>query len=168
VQRDLAPVAGDPAGNWFALTTTEVNARVPVERAGDKAAIRLGDGRILALGPDYAFVRASLAANDAEGARAGIVGNTLVARGPVPAVLVAAGQECLFNDNRVEASNKSIGVSLESAVAIISSNRVRSGENSIRLTTARAVTVLGNITTGNIIIPGGIANTPWAPLNVIG
>jgi hypothetical protein len=45
---------------------------------------------------------------------------------------------------------------------------VRSGENSIRLTTARAVTVLGYITTGNIIIPGGIANTPWAPLNVIG
>ncbi|MBR0774294.1 right-handed parallel beta-helix repeat-containing protein [Bradyrhizobium diazoefficiens] len=168
VQRDPKPVTGDSTGTWLALTTTELNARLPFERAGDKAAIRLGDGRILALGADYAFVRASLAANDAEGARAGIVGNTLVARGTAPAVLVAAGQECLFNDNRVESTNKSIGVSLESAVAIISSNRVRSGDLSIRLTTARAVTVLGNITTGNIAIPGGIANTPWAPLNVIG
>jgi len=45
---------------------------------------------------------------------------------------------------------------------------VRGGESSIRLTGARAVTVIGNITTSTIIIPGGIANTPWAPLNVIG
>ena len=102
------------------------------------------------------------------GARAAIIGNMLTARGPAPAVLIVAGQECLFNDNRVEASNKNIAVSLESAVAIISTNRVRGGEASIRLTNARTMTVLGNITTGNIIIPGGMANTPWAPLNVIG
>jgi hypothetical protein len=92
----------------------------------------------------------------------------LTARGPAPAVLVVAGAECLFNDNRVEASNKAIGMSLESAVAIISTNRVRSGENSIRVAGARSVVVIGNITTGVINIPGGIANTPWAPLNVIG
>jgi hypothetical protein len=150
------------------LTTAEVNPRVPFAQAGEKVAIRLGDGRILALGADYAFVRTSLAGNDTEGARAGIIGNMLSARGPAPAVLVVAGQECLFNDNRVEASTKSIAVSLESAIAIISTNRVRGGESSIRLTNARAMTVLGNITTGNILIPGGIANTPWAPLNVIG
>ena len=72
------------------------------------------------------------------------------------------------SDNRVESGSKSVAVSLESAVAIISTNRVRGGESSIRLTGARAVTVIGNITTSNIIIPGGIANTPWAPLNVIG
>ncbi|HEV2160405.1 DUF6519 domain-containing protein [Bradyrhizobium sp.] len=168
VQRDLAPVADDSTGNWLALTTAEVNPRTPFGQAGEKVTIRLGDGRILALGADYAFVKASLAANDTEGARAGIIGNTLSARGPAPAVLVVAGQECLFNDNRVEASNKSIAVALESAIAIISTNRVRGGESSIRLANARAMTVLGNITTGNIIIPGGIANTPWAPLNVIG
>jgi hypothetical protein len=92
----------------------------------------------------------------------------LSARGPAPAVLVVAGQECLFNDNRVESGSRSVAVALESAVAIISTNRVRGGESSIRLTGARAVTVIGNITTSNIIIPGGIANTPWAPLNVIG
>jgi hypothetical protein len=168
VQRDLTPAPDDSTGNWFALTTAEVNPRVPFAQAGEKVAIRLGDGRILALGADYAFVRASLAGNDTEGARAGIIGNMLSARGPAPAVLVVAGQECLFNDNRVEASTKSIAVSLESAIAIISTNRVRGGESSIRLTNARAMTVLGNITTGSILIPGGIANTPWAPLNVIG
>jgi hypothetical protein len=168
VQRDLAPVVTDTTGNWFALTTAEVNPRTPFVQAGEKLAIRLGDGRILALGADYAFVAAGLAANDAEGARASIIGNMLTARGPAPAVLVVAGAECLFNDNRVEASNKAIGMSLESAVAIISTNRVRSGENSIRVAGARSVVVIGNITTGVINIPGGIANTPWAPLNVIG
>jgi hypothetical protein len=168
VQRDLTPGVDNSDGNWFALTTAEVNPKVPFGQAGDKVAIRLGDGRILALGADYAFVRASLAANDTEGARAGIIGNMLSARGPAPAVLVVAGQECLFNDNRVESGSKSVAVSLESAVAIISTNRVRGGESSIRLTGARAVTVIGNITTSTIIIPGGIANTPWAPLNVIG
>lgn len=168
VQRDLTAGVDNSDGNWFALTTAEVNPKVPFGQAGDKIAIRLGDGRILALGADYAFVRASLAANDTEGARAGIIGNMLSARGPAPAVLIVAGQECLFNDNRVESGSRSVAVSLESAVAIISTNRVRGGESSIRLTGARAVTVIGNITTSNIIIPGGIANTPWAPLNVIG
>jgi hypothetical protein len=168
VQRDLTPVPDDSTGNWFALTTAEVNPRVPFGQAGEKVAIRLGDGRILALGADYAFVRASLAANDTEGARAGIIGNTLTGRGPAPAVLLVVGQECLFNDNRVEAGSKAGGVLLESAVAIISTNRVRSGEGSIRLTGARSVVVIGNITNGGISIPGGIANTPWAPLNVIG
>jgi hypothetical protein len=168
VQRDLTPVADDSTGNWFALTTAEVNPKAPFAQAGEKVAIRLGDGRILALGTDYAFVRASLAANDTEGARAGIIGNTLTGRGPAPAVLLVVGQECLFNDNRVEAGSKAGGVLLESAVAIISTNRVRSGEGSIRLTGARSVVVIGNITNGGISIPGGIANTPWAPLNVIG
>jgi hypothetical protein len=169
VQRDAELVDSESAGNWFALTTAEVNPKTPFVQAGDKFTIRLGDGRILALGADYAFVAASLARNDAEGARASIMGNLLSARGLAPAVLVVAGAECLFNDNRVETrGNRNLSVVIESAVAIISSNRVRDGEASIRLTAARSVVVIGNITTGPIIIPGGIANTPWAPLNVIG
>ncbi len=110
VQRDLTPGVDNSDGNWFALTTAEVNPKLPFGQAGDKVAIRLGDGRILALGADYAFVRASLAANDTEGARAGIIGNMLSARGPAPAVLVVAGQECLFNDNRVESGSRSVAV----------------------------------------------------------
>jgi hypothetical protein len=81
-------------------------------------------------------------------------------------VLSAAG-ECLFNDNRVESAiNSKAAVTLASTVAIVNANRVRSsGDISIEVTGAKAAAVLGNVTTGQIAVPGGL-QAPWAALNL--
>jgi hypothetical protein len=81
-----------------------------------------------------------------------VLGNALTARGSEPAVDISAGDDCLFNDNRVEAlfNRGSTAVRLETTFAIVHANRVRGGETSIDLTRTKVAAVLGNITTGVI------------------
>ena len=101
--------------------------------------------------------------------RGSVLGNMLNARGHVPAVKLVAAAECLFNDNRVESrlNTGQPAVLVTTAVAIVSANRVRGGEASIRLDSGKTA-VLGNITTGAIIVvPGGL-QPPWSTLNLIG
>jgi hypothetical protein len=85
-------------------------------------------------------------------ARGSVLGNALTARGSEPVVDISAGDDCLFNDNRVESlfNRGSTAVRLETTFAIVHANRVRGGEVSIDLTRTKLAAVLGNITTGVI------------------
>ena len=96
-----------------------------------------------------------------------MLGNVLSARGAASAVLVIAAGECLFNGNRVESRSAATAVLLATRIAIVNANRVRGGESSIQIAGARAAAVLGNITTGNIAVPGGL-QPPWDALNLRG
>ena len=87
------------------------------------------------------------------------------ARGDSPTVEVDVA-ECQFNDNRVDAPlNRKIAVALAVPIVIVNTNRVTSGENSIRITraTAKSMVVLGNITTGGI---NPAPQSPWDLLNL--
>jgi hypothetical protein len=132
-------------------------------RAGALAAdAALADITAVAIDPVVA------AAAQPELARGAVIGNVLMARGPAAAVQLAAAGECLFNDNRVESRlGPRIAVNVATQAAIISSNRVRGGVISINVAAASRFAVLGNITTGAIVVPGGL-QPPWNALNLLG
>jgi hypothetical protein len=96
-----------------------------------------------------------------------VLGNVLLARGAASAVELIAAGECLINSNRVELrGNNRAAVRVATGAAIVNANRVRGGEISIQVI-AKSVAVLGNITTGTILVPGGL-QPPWDALNVQG
>lgn len=99
---------------------------------------------------------------------AGVRGNSFGARGLLPAVRVVLDGDCHFSDNRCEwRGGGPVAVQLVGGATVLSGNRVRGGETSIQVRgNAKAVTVLGNITTGPIDIDGPLG--AWTPLNVIG
>jgi hypothetical protein len=174
VQRDPTPSDQSSNGTWHALITADVDPDKGIWRADNLAVVRVTDTQSLVLRGPRAYL--SLIAGTTIGSnkqpdypRGSVLGNVLNARGNVPAVILAAAAECLFNDNRVEARlNKGQpGVIVTTGVAIVSTNRVRGGEHSIEIVgaTAKTATVLGNITTNPIGIQGGLA--AWATLNVI-
>jgi hypothetical protein len=111
---------------------------------------------------------AAAAATPPELARGSVLGNTFIARGPAPAVEISAHGECVFSENRVESMlNVGRAVLITTGVGIISSNRVRGGDVSIHVLDAKQVAVLGNITTGEIVVPNGL-QSPWDKLNLNG
>jgi hypothetical protein len=164
VRRDAAPSPQASNSAWFALTAMETDPQNPLSRTGSLTTIRVDTTRVLVLGGrPYLFDTAGFAPPEAT--RGSVLGNVLNARGTAPAVELSAAGECLFNDNRVESGFNSRGVTLATTVAIISTNRVRSGDTSIEVTGATAAAVVGNITTGQIVVPGGL-QAPWAALNL--
>ena len=164
-----------------------------VSRVAGFSTVRVDSGRMLVLGGGRAYVSsvagaaaaeatglatgatlaaggaptAAAAADDSLLARGSVLGNVLSARGAASAVLVVAAGECLFNGNRVESRSAATAVLLATRIAIVNANRVRGGELSIQIAGARAAAVLGNITTGNIGVPGGL-QPPWDALNLRG
>ncbi|MBT9528188.1 MAG: right-handed parallel beta-helix repeat-containing protein [Rhizobacter sp.] len=126
----------------------------------------------LVFGRRRVYTRGRFAAAAAAGnlrSNAGVQGNTLGSRGTLPAVRVDVDGDCLFSNNRCEwRSSGPVAVQLASGASIVSANRVRGGETSIQIGgNDKSVTVLGNITTGNIRI-GTAGLGPWAALNVRG
>ena len=103
----------------------------------------------------------------AVGSSVGVLGNSLGARGLSPAASVIVRGDCLFNDNRCELRGGSAdAVRLAGEAVIVSANRVRGGEVSVRIE-SKSATVLGNITTHGIFLNGSQLTTPWLALNVI-
>jgi len=97
-----------------------------------------------------------------------VLNNTLIARGAFGAVTISARGECLFNNNRVDSQlTTGSAVVIATTLGIVSSNRVRGGQISIQLANAKQAAVLGNITTGPIVTPGGLQQ-PWLALNLRG
>jgi len=97
-----------------------------------------------------------------------VQGNVLAARGAASAVLLVAAGECLFNGNRIEARGDiRIAVVLATTAAIVNANRVDGGAISIQVAGAKLAAVLGNITTSEIVVPGGL-QPPWDGLNLRG
>lgn len=160
VERDTAATGGQ-GGEWTALDIGDFPRAIPgtpagtgpVLRAGDFAAVRLDNSRVVIFGAGRAHVAAlSAVANEFAGADAVVLGNVLHARGNAPAVRISAG-ECQFSDNRVDApTNQLDAVVLAAAVVIACSNRIRGGEASLRLLNSNpaSAAVLGNVTTSVI------------------
>jgi hypothetical protein len=163
---------------WYALNIDEPRPdNGGVSRLARHTAVRVDDRRMLVLLGERAFVHAvhpaigvdpaTGAAVGSPGASASVLGNVLIARGRTPAVEIAASGDVVFNDNRCElrANFSTTAVLLSSPVAVISANRVRGAEDSIRVPDQRAVvTAIGNITTRPISAP---LRPEMLPLNLI-
>jgi len=166
VQRDAVPPVQTSNGAWFALTAMETDPQNPLSRTGSLTTIRVDPTRVLVLGAGRPYVFGTSGFAPPPPTRGAVLGNVLNARGTAPAVELSAAGECLFNDNRVESAfNSKAAVTLATTVAIVSANRVRSGDISIQVAGAKAAAVLGNVTTGQIVVPGGL-QAPWDALNL--
>jgi hypothetical protein len=116
----------------------------------------------------------SLAASGAEPVRAGVVNNTChgYGRGPLSQVLITGS--CRLSDNQYACTSEKVEavVAVTAEALIAAENRVECGRNAksldVTLGNAKALTVLGNIVGGPIIINGAALGGPWQPLNVIG
>jgi hypothetical protein len=58
-------------------------------------------------------------------------------------------------------------VIMSTAIAIVNANRVRGGEASIRVDGTKTAAIVGNITTGPILVSGGALQPPWNTLNLV-
>ena len=168
VQRDAELSAQPTKSAWQALVVADANAKTPVVHAANLTIVRLSAGQLLVLdaGLPYLWTMVADAAGVPELARGSVQSNTLIARGPGPMTDVSASGECLFNQNRVDSQlNGGIAVRIATDVAIINANRVRGGQASIFVEDARNAAVLGNITSGLIVLPNGLPD-PWDKLNL--
>jgi hypothetical protein len=117
----------------------------------------------------------NLAASGAEPLRAGVVNNTChgYGRGPLTQVVIAGS--CRFSDNQYVYAGEKVEIIVVDVTAealIAAENRIecRRDARSLNVTlgNAKALTVLGNIVGGPILINGAALGGPWQPLNVIG
>jgi Family of unknown function (DUF6519) len=173
-------VARDPAGaipdttNFFALLVEEPSPPIPIIHVGNFTTVHLAAGRTLVLDGTHAF--ATEAVLDAGPVDAPLLrlssvivqGNVLRARGGTPAVHMITGLDIKFSDNRCTLNGNNTAVNLNCRVAVVSSNIVRGlGRNSVEVPgTDVQFTVVGNVTSGEILVRGQPLPTPWAPLNV--
>ena len=119
-------------------------------------------------------VVSNLAASGAEPVRAGVVNNTChgYGRGPLSQVLITGS--CRFSDNQYACASQKVEavVDVTAEALIAAENRIECGRDvrslNVTLGNAKALTVLGNIVGGPIIINGAALGGPWQPLNVIG
>ena len=116
----------------------------------------------------------SLAASAAAPVRAGVVNNTChgYGRGPLSEIFITG--TCRFSDNQCACVSEKVEAVVEvTAEALIAAdNRIECGHNAraldVKLGNAKALTVLGNIVGGPIMINNTALDVPWKPLNVIG
>jgi hypothetical protein len=173
VQRDATPSVQSSNGAWHAVIATGINRQNPLSRIGSFATLRVDDSRVLVITPERPYVTTldgvavSGAAAAAIEPRGSVLGNALTARGTTSVVEVNSASDCLFNDNRVElrGNQGSPAVMLTSTVAIVNANRVQGGKISIQVAGTKAAAVVGNITSGTIVVPGGL-QPPWDGLNL--
>jgi uncharacterized protein DUF6519/parallel beta helix pectate lyase-like protein len=116
----------------------------------------------------------TLAAKGPDPVRAGVVNNTChgYGQGPLSQLLITGS--CRFSDNQYACVSEKVGAVIDvTAEALIAAeNRIECGRDAksldVTLGNAKALTVLGNIVGGPIIINGAALGAPWQPLNVIG
>ena len=103
------------------------------------------------------------------GSSISVLGNILASRGGLPVVQIVTTGDCLFSDNRCELRGQGPAVQLSAGAIIVNANRVRGGDPSLEIggITAKA-TVLGNITTGAIVLGAPAETPPGAPFNLVG
>jgi hypothetical protein len=116
----------------------------------------------------------TLAAKGPDPVRAGVVNNTChgYGQGPISQLLITGS--CRFSDNQYACVSEKVGavVNVTAEALIAAENRIECGRDArsldVTLGNAKALTVLGNIVGGPIIINGAALGAPWQPLNVIG
>jgi hypothetical protein len=105
-----------------------------------------------------------------------VIGNELEGGGRSAVARVSGAIDCQFTSNYCvhlspEAQSKGVGdVQLAAITVIAAQNRVFGGEESfdIHLVSTAGLTVLGNITRGQILVNGAGLPQPWQPFNVQG
>lgn len=166
-------------------TNTTVTTGAAINRTANTATVRVDDRRTLVISGNRATIStarndfigsvavgniAGAAAAAVQGSAASVQGNSFAARGRAPAVFVVASAEALFSDNRCthQGSRGLPAVLLNTPVALVNANRVRSGDLAIAIIGSKAFTALGNITSGVVRVNNNPLPAPWAALNVIG
>jgi hypothetical protein len=178
LEAGAAGTAGDNVNNVANFANT-ANARfVPgAERAGGVSTLRVDGRRTLVFSAGRAFVSVAAGEPDAAGAvvargsEAMVQGNSLFARGRMPALLAMATGDCMVNDNRIElrAGDETTAVLLATPVLVLNANRVRHAGPSVTVQGANAVVAaVGNITSGGIQVNGAGLPAPFAALNLNG
>jgi len=105
-----------------------------------------------------------------------VLGNELEGGGRSAVARVSGAVDCQFTSNHCvhlspEAQGKAVSdVQLAAITVIAAQNRVFGGEESfdIKLVSTAALTMLGNLTRGKILVNGAGLLPPWQPLNVEG
>jgi len=116
----------------------------------------------------------TLAAKGPDPVRAGVVNNTCHGYGQGPLSQLLIKGSCRFSDNQFACVSEKVGavVDVTAEALIAAQNRIECGRNAkaldVTLGNAKALTVLGNVVGGPIIINGAPLGAPWQPLNVIG
>ncbi|HEX4666406.1 MAG TPA: DUF6519 domain-containing protein [Chthoniobacterales bacterium] len=118
-----------------------------------------------------AFAAATVPANE----QAGVTGNSLHGYGRSALAEIVVTGSCRFSGNHCACTSEKVqAAAIVTATTIIAAeNRVECGRNVVGLdlkpTNEKAITVLGNIAGGPILINGhDLSNTPWQPLNIVG
>ncbi|MFB3921958.1 MAG: DUF6519 domain-containing protein [Terriglobia bacterium] len=162
----VPPTPTAPGGQWFGIRIRAPQLQSPV--------ITLGNF-LVAVAADQVFTFAgnNLAAQARRRECVNIHENSLDVYGEVPAVQVGAAGTLTFSNNQCRhLSQKQPVVNVEAGILILSVNRLRgSGDDDavIARVPKDSFTVLGNITTGRILVgdpPSGLGG-PWAPLNIL-
>ncbi|WP_372015294.1 DUF6519 domain-containing protein [Pseudoxanthomonas sp. 10H] len=169
---------------WYALVVQD-GRRAPANTLTNRAAgsvahatgmttVGLDDRRTLVITGTRAYIASAKPGLAAAAAAAGSValvnGNSLSARGSVPAVELQLGAEVMFSSNRCElaGSGRVPGVAILAPLLVFSSNRVACAGDVGATLTAGAATVLGNATTSPIRLNNAPLAAPWNALNVAG
>lgn len=154
------------------------SATVPgATRAGNVGTLRVDARRTLVFAGNRAFIGAAAAEASANGSLlalggvAQVRGNSLVARGRLPSLLLAANGEAMVSDNRIElrGPDSAPAVQITSPVVVLNSNRVRHAGPAVAIAATRSLVALGNLTaSGGITVGGQPLPAPWTALNIIG
>jgi len=176
-------VAGGPvnsessAATGFAAGATAAAGVAGLGRAAKVGTVRVDGRRTLVMTGNRAFIGVAPARTDVDGRpqAAGAVvqmqGNSLSARGLMPAIFVVTNGEAMVSDNRVElrGSDNVPAVWLVAPVVLLNANRVRHAGPAVAIAATKTLTALGNITgSGGISVGGQPLLAPWAALNVVG
>ncbi len=190
VERDADPQTNAGEAVWSALWIQDgtVVGRVTgdlaagaVMRTAGTTTVRLDNRRTLVLVGNRATVMTArndaaglplasgpAATATARGSTANVQGNTLDARGRAPAVLVVVETEGVLGNNRIShrGGRGQAAVQVNAPVALLSANRVRSGDLAVAVTGGKSLVALGNITSGAVRFNGAPLPAPWAALNI--
>jgi hypothetical protein len=164
IRRQLAP--NDDNSPWEAICILGFGSDLAGRFQAKSFTNLSGTGHVNAI--------SSLAASGAEPVRAGVINNTCHGYGRGPLSLVLITGSCRFSDNQYSCASQKVEavVDVTAEALIAAENRIECGRDvrslDVKLGNAKALTVLGNIVGGPIIINGAALGGPWQPLNVIG
>ncbi len=166
IKRQISP-NDDESAPWQAIRIAGLGAASPTGlfRAFDT------QSNLSRVSTVNAFVAAAVPQNE----QAGINDNSLHGYGRSPLAEVLVTGSCRFSGNHCACTSQKVqATAVVTATTIIAAeNRVECGRNVVGLdlkpTNEKAITILGNIAGGPILINGhDLSNTPWQPLNIIG
>ncbi|MHC1767281.1 MAG: DUF6519 domain-containing protein [Verrucomicrobiia bacterium] len=160
------PARGDDASPWQAVRILALPNEAALKLLGSAFSNLSPGGHINAV--------TSLAASSPVPARVGVVNNTLqgYGRGPLAEIVITGA--CRFGDNQCSTGSERIEavIAVTAGAVIAGENRVECSRESrafdLKLGNPKAVTVVGNIVGGPILIDGAALGAPWQPLNVVG